>query len=430
MASSTPYADTGVPAGDPSWPLLPVRGRFTDPLHEQALLLSQANDCAGTGAAAPTRSSWARRRPARHAACPLAPAGAGPRRGEPGGRRRRRPGRPGRARRASPTTRSSSPTAAPTAPCRSTCSTTTPPRGRRWRRPPRWRCPPSAPRPPGPARSAWGWGTSTRTARTRSPSCGRAPGAPAAGARRASRCPTSPILRYTNTGRTRSLAVLQADVPLPAALLTGSPAPDMGFQMAVDDFDGQGRDLLAVSYVDQDAALAVLGFARGRRDLHRRPLRPRPRRLHRAGLLPGRAGAPPWPPARRPSSPPASSGTTRPAGTAWAGASWPWRRCSNWTPGSRRRRGAAGLRRRLRRLDLRPESGPVPADPDRPARADRGLPRAPGTPWPVRPGLRDGRRPSSAPTVSLAAGELPGAGPEPHGSEPGALGAGRRASPG
>jgi hypothetical protein len=37
----------------------------------------------------------------------------------------------------------------------------------------------------------------------------------------------------------------------------------MGFQTAVDDFDGQGRDLLAVSYVVQDATLAVLGFARG-----------------------------------------------------------------------------------------------------------------------------------------------------------------------
>jgi hypothetical protein len=37
----------------------------------------------------------------------------------------------------------------------------------------------------------------------------------------------------------------------------------MGFQTAVDDFDGQGVDLLAVSYVVQGATLAVLGFARG-----------------------------------------------------------------------------------------------------------------------------------------------------------------------
>ena len=71
------------------------------------------------------------------------------------------------------------------------------------------------------------------------------------------------MLRYTNTGQTRSLAVLQADVPLPATVAAGSPAPRMAFQTAVDDFDGQGRDLLAVSYVEQDAALAVLGFARG-----------------------------------------------------------------------------------------------------------------------------------------------------------------------
>ena len=79
-------------------------------------------------------------------------------------------------------------------------------------------------------------------------------------------CRTVPhlsVLRYSNTGRARSVAVLQADVPLPAALLTGSPAPDMGFQVAVDDFDGQGQDQLAFSFIAQDAALAVLGFARG-----------------------------------------------------------------------------------------------------------------------------------------------------------------------
>ena len=54
LSGSTPYADTGMPAGDPSWPLIPVRGRFTDPLHEQALLLSQSNDCAGPGRCAYT----------------------------------------------------------------------------------------------------------------------------------------------------------------------------------------------------------------------------------------------------------------------------------------------------------------------------------------------------------------------------------------
>ena len=50
VSSFTPFADTGLPAGDPSWPVFPVRGRFTDGLHEQALLLSQANDCLGPGA--------------------------------------------------------------------------------------------------------------------------------------------------------------------------------------------------------------------------------------------------------------------------------------------------------------------------------------------------------------------------------------------
>jgi hypothetical protein len=49
VSSSTPYADTGTAANDPSSPLIPVRGRFTDPLHEQALLLDQSNDCSGSG---------------------------------------------------------------------------------------------------------------------------------------------------------------------------------------------------------------------------------------------------------------------------------------------------------------------------------------------------------------------------------------------
>ena len=48
ISTSTPYADAGVGPSTSSWPLLPVRGHFTDPLREQALLLSQSNDCPGT----------------------------------------------------------------------------------------------------------------------------------------------------------------------------------------------------------------------------------------------------------------------------------------------------------------------------------------------------------------------------------------------
>ena len=279
VSGSTPYADTGVPAGDPSWPLLPVRGRFTDPLHEQALLLSQSNDCAGPGRL--------------HLHAPPGPAGGR-------GRRAAWPPGSGRCR----ATRGGSPVAVAAGDLDGRIERAGLPQRRGRRRLPGRRRHPAGGRARLQRRPGGGGGDGPHGGAARHRHRGRRARLARRGGgglrlgrperdrravagrrlhgRRRPPCLSVPhlsMLRYTNTGRARSVAVLQADVPLPAALLTGSPAPDMGFQMAVDDFDGQGQDQLAFSFVAQDAALAVLGFARGDEHVHRGPLRPRPRRL-------------------------------------------------------------------------------------------------------------------------------------------------------
>ena len=249
-----------MPAGDPSWPLLPVRGRFTDPLHEQALLLSQSNDCAGPGRCAYTLllgqpsagdtsvASWLRQVSGDPGGSPVAVAA-----GDLDGRMSAQ-GFPNDeavvayrgddgALRVSVIDYNAAPgEAVETAPGMALPATGT--------------------ADAGPGSLGVGVGDFDSDGQNEIAVLWQGDGCRIAG----SACRTVPhlsVLRYSNTGRARSVAVLQADVPLPAELLTGSPAPDMGFQVAVDDFDGQGQDQLAFSFITQDAALAVLGFARG-----------------------------------------------------------------------------------------------------------------------------------------------------------------------
>ena len=61
------------------------------------------------------------------------------------------------------------------------------------------------------------------------------------------------VLRYTNTGQSAPSPCCRRTFP------AGGPAdrlarPDEGFQTAVGDFDGQGADQLAFSFVAQDAS--------------------------------------------------------------------------------------------------------------------------------------------------------------------------------
>ena len=182
----------------------------------------------------------------------------------------------------------------------------------------------------------------------------------------------------------------------------------MGFQTAVDDFDGQGRDLLAFSYIAQDAALAVLGFARGD------PAFTVDRFGLAAGDFTGKAYCPDGSgcTAEAAGSPPQLA-----AGLFWydepSGHGLGRRQLALvalQTGGSGRGGdvGPAGLRRRLRLLDLRP-AGPVPADPDRPARADRGRRRPVGDALDAGQRVPRGARASRpSPTLSLAAGSFQG----------------------
>ena len=238
LSGSTPYADTGMPAGDPSWPLLPVRGRFSDPLHEQALLLSQSNDCAGPGRCAYTLllgqpsagdtsvASWLRQVSGDPGGSPVAVAA-----GDLDGRMSAQ-GFPNDeavvayrgddgALRVSVIDYNAAPgEAVETAPGMALPATGT--------------------ADAGPGSLGVGVGDFDSDGQNEIAVLWQGDGCRIAG----SACRTVPhlsVLRYSNTGRARSVAVLQADVPLPAELLTGSPAPDMGFQVAVDDFDGQGR---------------------------------------------------------------------------------------------------------------------------------------------------------------------------------------------
>ena len=261
LSGSTPYVDTDLPAGDLSWPLLPVRGRFTDPLHEQALLLSQTNDCAsgpapctytlllgspaGQGSAV---TPWLWQVQGESGGSPVAVA-AGDLDGRISAQGLANDEAVVAYRWADGTLRvdvidyNAAPgEAVATAPTAALPGIGTAAAG------------------PGSLAAAVGdfdsdghneiavlWQGSGCTGTT--PQCLSAP--------------HLSMLRYRNTGQTRSLAVLQADLPLPAALMTGSPSPTMAFQTAVDDFDGQGADQLAFSFIAQDAGLAVLGFARG-----------------------------------------------------------------------------------------------------------------------------------------------------------------------
>jgi hypothetical protein len=263
--NATPFADTGLPAGDPSWPLLPVRGRFTDGLHEQALLLSQANDCAGPGACTftyllgqaapgaagvPVVPAWLRRVQGTGEGGPVA-VSAGDLDGRVSAQGFGNDEVAVASRNPDGTLRVEVidynvvvGDAVDTAPFVA--------------------LPAIGTSLAGPGSLGVGIGDFDADGRNEIAVLWQGGGCPAS--------PTTPpclsaphlsMLRYTNDGRNRTLAVLQADVPLPAAMAAGSPAPQMGFQTAVDDFDGQGRDQLAVSYVEQGATLAVLGFVRG-----------------------------------------------------------------------------------------------------------------------------------------------------------------------
>jgi hypothetical protein len=260
VSNATPFVDTGVPAGDPSWPLLPVRGRFTDALHEQALVLSQANDCVGPetctytlllGQAAGGTTGvpvWLRRVQGAGGGSPVAVAagdldGRISAQGFPNDEVAVASLNPDGTLRVDVVDYNVAPgDAVDTAPAVALPAVGTPATG------------------PGSLGVAVGDfdsdGQNEIAVLWQGAGCAvAAPGCLSV--------PHLTVLRYTNTGRARSLAALSADVPLPATLLAGSPATDMGFQMVVGDFDGQGTDQLAVSYVVQDATFAVLGFARG-----------------------------------------------------------------------------------------------------------------------------------------------------------------------
>ena len=258
LASTTPYAETGLGVTDPPWPAVPLRGRFTDPLHEQAQLLNQGTDCAGVGGCTYTLV-LAQPQSGDGAILPWITTVSGPAGGSPAAAaagdldgRVSAQGFPndeavvaypgaGGALQVSVLDYNVTPgqtaetTPAVTLPALGTAAT-------------------------GPGSLGVGVGDLDNDGQNEVAVLWQGPGcaAPAPG------CLSVPhlsILRYSNDGTSQSLAVLRADVPLPAALRTGSPARNMGFQVAVGDFDGQGMDELAFSFIGQDAGLAVLGFA-------------------------------------------------------------------------------------------------------------------------------------------------------------------------
>ena len=254
------YAETGLTVTDPPWPAVPLRGRFTDPLHEQAQLLNQGTDCPGTG---PGGCSYtivlAEPQSGDGAILPWITTVSGPAGGSPAAAaagdldgRVSAQGFPndeavvaypgvGGALQVSVLDYNVTPgqtaetTPVVTLPALGTAAT-------------------------GPGSLGVGVGDLDNDGQNEVAVLWQGPGCAAAGPQCLS-VPHLSILRYTNDGTSQSLAVLQADVPLPAALLTGSPARNMGFQVAVGDFDGQGMDELAFSFIGPDAGLAVLGFA-------------------------------------------------------------------------------------------------------------------------------------------------------------------------
>jgi hypothetical protein len=256
LSSSTPYVDTGMPATNPAWPLIPVRGRFTDPLHEQALLLDQSNECGGsgcmytqllgepstTGGAVPT---WYNQVENNAGEIPVAVAS-----GDLDGRMINGfPNdeaavaylgadgtlqvhvvdynvAPGQAVDTSPTV---------TLPTIGT---------------------PQA----GPGSLAVAVGDFDSDGQNEIAVLWQGTGCSSSAANCLS-VPHLSMLRYSNDGQNQSVNVLQPDIPLPSDLMTGSPASNQGLQAAVGDFDGLGTDELAFSFIGVDASLAVLGFA-------------------------------------------------------------------------------------------------------------------------------------------------------------------------
>ena len=258
LSGSTPYADTGLPAGDPSWPLLPVRGRFSDPLHEQALLLSQSNDCSpGLGRCRYTFlleqpyqspssvTPWLRLVQGDPGGSPVAVAA-----GDLDGRM---------SAQGFPNDEAVVAYRGPDGALQVAVIDYNAAPGEAVETAPTVALPATGTAAAGPGSLGVGVGDFDNDGQNEIAVLWQGEGCRIAGPA----CSTVPhlsMLRYTNTGQSRSVAVLRADVPLPAALLTGSPAPEMGFQVAVDDFDGQGQDQLAFSFIAQDAGLAVLGF--------------------------------------------------------------------------------------------------------------------------------------------------------------------------
>ena len=267
VSASTPGANTGVGVIDPSWPLLPVRGNFTDPLREQALLLSQSNDCTGTAgevcayslllrqavAGGDAVASWLRVVQGPGGGSPVA-VGAGDLDGviDPQGFPNDEAVVAHRAADGTLQVAVLDYNAAP---------------GEVVETGPGVALPQIGTAAAGPGSLGVGVGDFDADGQNEIAVLWQGGGCPAApAASTAPPCLSAPhlsVLRYTNTGRTRSVAVLQPDAALPAADGTWSAVRRMGFQTAVDDFDGQGRDLLAVSYLTTAPALAVLGFVRG-----------------------------------------------------------------------------------------------------------------------------------------------------------------------
>ncbi len=257
VASSTPYTDTGMPTTDPSWPLLPVRGRFTDPLHEQVLLLDQSNNCSDSGSCTYTLllgesagsatgvPSWLNLVSGDAGGSPVAVAA-----GDLDGRIDDQ----GYAHdEAAVAFRGDDGTLQVHVVDYNVTS------GQAVDTTPTGTLPSIGTSASGPGSIAVAVGDFDNDGQNEIAVLWQGQGCSAA----APACLSVPhltMLRYGNDGQTQTVAVLGADLPLPSDLMTGSPATDMGFQAAVGNFDGQGTDELAFSFVGQDASLAVLGF--------------------------------------------------------------------------------------------------------------------------------------------------------------------------
>ncbi|HVG96854.1 MAG TPA: hypothetical protein VNK05_08140, partial [Chloroflexota bacterium] len=257
VSSSTPYTDTDLPAGQASWNLIPVRGRFTDPLHEQALLLSQSNDCASGSTSctythvlgsAPGQGSavtpWLWQVQGESGGSPVAVAA-----GDLDGRM---------SAQGFPNDEAVVAYRWPDGTLRVSVIDYNAAPGQVVETAPRVPMP-AIGTAAGPGSLGVGVGDFDSDGQNEVAVLWQGGGCTGT----TPRCVSAPhltMLRYSNTGALQTLAVLQADIPLPASLMTGSPAPTMGFQVVVDDFDGEGVDELAFSFIDQDASLAVLGF--------------------------------------------------------------------------------------------------------------------------------------------------------------------------